>query len=224
MGEFGGINRSIIIFLLFNIVVKSILFSQEIIDKPIQFTEERKQLSLEYLEQHYGIAQKEPIITPRMIVLHWTAIPSFKKSFDAFDDVHLPNARTEIKDASTLNVSIQFLIDRDGQIYRLMPETWMARHVIGLNHVAIGVENVGGAKKPLTKAQLKSNIWLVEYLKAKYETIEYLIGHYEYKTFENSNLWLEKDKNYRTNKVDPGVSFMKKVRKATQYLDLKGAI
>ena len=105
-----------------------------------------------------------------------------------------------------------------------MPETWMARHVIGLNHVAIGVENVGGAKKPLTKAQLKSNIWLVEYLKTKYETIEYLIGHYEYKTFENSNLWLEKDENYRTNKIDPGVNFMKKVRKATQYLDLKGAI
>ena len=91
MGEFGGINRSIIIFLLFNIGVKSILFSQEIIDKPIQFTEERKQLSLEYLDQHYGIAQKERIITPRMIVLHWTAIPSFKKSFDASDDVHLPN-------------------------------------------------------------------------------------------------------------------------------------
>jgi len=24
-----------------------------------------------------------------------------------------------------------------------MPETWMARHCIGLNHVAIGIENVG---------------------------------------------------------------------------------
>ena len=29
--------------------------------------------------------------------------------------------------------SAQFLVDRDGTIYSLMPETFMARHVIGLN-------------------------------------------------------------------------------------------
>ena len=32
-------------------------------------------------------------------------------------------------------------VDRDGTICRLMPETWMARHVIGLNYSAIGIEN-----------------------------------------------------------------------------------
>jgi len=224
MGKFGGINKSILLFLLIHIAIKSVIFSQEIIDKPIQFSEERKQLSLEYLKTHYDIKQEEPIITPRMIVLHWTAIPSFEESFKAFDDVHLPDSRAGIKDASTLNVSTQFLVDRDGQIYRLMPETFMARHVIGLNHVAIGVENVGGENAPLTKAQLKSNIWLVNYLKAKYETIVYLIGHYEYKNFESSDLWLENDDTYRTDKIDPGVDFMNKVRAATKNLKLRGAI
>ncbi|MCL6218424.1 N-acetylmuramoyl-L-alanine amidase [Zunongwangia pacifica] len=224
MGNFGGINKSILLFLLIHIAIKSVIFSQEIIDKPIQFSEERKQLSLEYLETHYDIKQEEPIIMPRMIVLHWTAIPSFEESFKAFDDVHLPDSRAGIKDASTLNVSTQFLVDRDGQIYRLMPETFMARHVIGLNHVAIGVENVGGKNAPLTKAQLKSNIWLVNYLKAKYETIVYLIGHYEYKNFESSDLWLENDDTYRTDKIDPGVDFMNKVRAATKNLKLRGAI
>ena len=64
-----------------------------------------------------------------------------------------------------------------------MPSNWMARHVIGLNYSSIGIENVGGKgnkKDDLTPEQLKSNIALVAYLKGKYPTIEYLIGHHEY--------------------------------------------
>ena len=104
----------------------------------------------------------------------------------------------------------------------MSPETRMARHTIGLNHCAIGVENVGGtADLPLTKAQLKSNIWLVKYLKEKYSTIDYLIGHYEYTRFEGHPLWLEKDEGYRTVKDDPSKEFMKKVRKAVKNLNFK---
>jgi N-acetyl-anhydromuramyl-L-alanine amidase AmpD len=120
-----------------------------------------------------------------------------------------------------LNVSAQFLVDRDGSIFRLLPETIMARHVIGLNHCAIGIENVGGTENlPLTASQLESNIWLVKYLSDKYD-IEYLIGHYEYTLFEGHELWLEKDEGYRTEKEDPGVGFMKKVRKATEKFNFK---
>lgn len=156
-----------------------------------------------------------------MIVLHWTVIPTFEKSFEAFNPSNLPDWRPDIKNVSGLNVSSQFMIDQDGTIYRLMPETNMARHVIGLNHCAIGVENVGGAEDmPLTEAQLKANIWLVEYLTGKYN-IEYLIGHYEYTNFEGHQLWLEKDDGYRTKKTDPGNDFMQKVRKATKNLNFK---
>ncbi|WP_372945427.1 peptidoglycan recognition family protein, partial [Muriicola sp.] len=120
-----------------------------------------------------------------------------------------------------LNVSSHFLVGRDGTIYRLMPETVMGRHVIGLNHCAIGVENVGGTDEtPLTEAQLRSNIWLVDYLSKKYN-IEYLIGHYEYPLFEGHELWLEKDPAYRTEKDDPGEEFMARVRKATKNWKFK---
>jgi len=192
-----------------------------IVDKPIIFDQERKELTLEYMRDHYGIIQESPTIVPKMIVLHWTVIPTFEKSFEAFENPKLPNSRPEIAAASSLNVSSQFLVDRDGTIYRLMPETTMARHVIGLNHCAIGVENVGGtADTPLTKAQLKSNIWLVKYLKAKYN-IDYLLGHYEYTDFVDTDLWKEKDDGYRTKKSDPGPKFMAKVRKATKKLGFK---
>lgn len=193
----------------------------KIIEKPIIFDDTRRDLTLEYLENHYGLEQDAPTIDPRMIVLHWTAIPTFKGSFDVFNTSKIGGWRKYVQAASGLNVSSHFLVDRDGTIYRLMPETTMARHVIGLNHTAIGVENVGGTEnRPLTQAQLESNIALVKYLADTYN-IEYLIGHYEYTNFEGHPLWLEKDDAYRTEKTDPGKDFMRKVRKATENLNFK---
>ncbi|WP_299433422.1 peptidoglycan recognition family protein [uncultured Maribacter sp.] len=194
----------------------------KIIDKPIVFDAERKELTLEYLENRYGLLQKEPTIIPKMIVLHWTAFSTLEASFNAFNSSKLPNWRPDIKNVSGLNVSSQFMVDRNGTIYRLMPETTMARHVIGLNHCAIGIENVGGGKElPLTKEQLQANIDLIYYLKEKYSEINFLIGHYEYTRFEGTTLWLEKDAKYRTIKTDPGTFFMKNIREATQNLEFK---
>lgn len=201
--------------------LSSCALSIPIVDKPIEFKEQRIALTKEYLENRYEIIQDNIEIVPKMIVVHWTAIPSFEKSFNAFNPQALPNWRPELVNQSGLNVSSQFLIDQDGTIYRLMPETQMARHVIGLNHTAIGIENVGGTKEtPLTKAQLKSNVKLIKYLKAKY-SIDYLIGHYEYTLFENHPLWKEVDSGYRTTKTDPGTAFMAKIRRATQKLNFK---
>ncbi|VAW11240.1 Beta-hexosaminidase [hydrothermal vent metagenome] len=187
----------------------------EIIDKPIDFDAQRKALTLAYLSERYGLEQETPTIVPKMIVLHWTVIPTFEESFEFFKKATLSNTRLDISGAGALNVSAQFMVDRDGTIYRLLPETTMARHVIGLNHCAIGVENIGGTGDlPLTEAQLKANIWLVNYLSAKYD-IDYLIGHYEYTNFEGHDLWLEIDDDYRTEKEDPGEEFMKQVREFT---------
>jgi N-acetylmuramoyl-L-alanine amidase len=190
--------------------------------KPVVFDAERKKLSVEYMKSRYNIDKDSASITPRMIVLHWTAIPTLEQSFDAMNPTLLPGSRTGLASASSLNVSSHFLIDRDGSIFRQLPDTAFARHVIGLNHCAIGVENVGGSNAPLTRAQLKANEALVRYLKRRYQ-IEYLIGHYEYKDFDDHPLWLEVDSAYRTMKTDPGKSFMKKIRRRTADLQLKGS-
>ena len=190
--------------------------------KPVVFDAQRKQLSLEYMQQRYGIEADSAYIKPKIIVLHWTAIPTLEASFNAMNPAVLPGHREAIGSASALNVSTQFLVDRDGTIFRQLPDTAFARHVIGLNYNAIGVENVGGSNAPLTRAQLKANEELVRYLKARYD-IEYLIGHYEYQNFEGHPLWKEKDAGYRTQKVDPGKKFMKKIRRRLKDLDLKAA-
>ncbi len=196
------------------VLLAAVSCGPKIVDKPITFDAERLELSREYLESHYGLEKDHPDIDPKMVVIHWTAIPTFEKSYEAFVNSKLPNWRPEIAGAGALNVSSHFLIDQDGTIYRLMPETLMARHVIGLNHCAIGIENVGGTPDtPLTEEQLKANIALVKYLAGKYD-ISYVIGHHEYQLFEGHPLWLEKDEGYRTEKTDPGDEFMNQVRGA----------
>lgn len=189
-------------------------------EKPIVFDQQRTDLSLDYLEARYNLVKTEPSIEPRMIVVHWTAIPTLEASYEAFKNPLLPNSRSDITSAGALNVSAHFLVDRDGTVYRLMPETTMARHVIGLNHCALGIENVGGTENaPLTRKQLKANIRLIEYLKEKYSDIDFLIGHLEYTQFEGHPLWLEVDDGYRTKKTDPGEEFMNKIRIKTSELN-----
>ena len=207
--------RKLITFFLLTLYTQAI----EIKQLPIEFSQNRIELTKEYIKKSYGLDVKDINIIPKMIVIHHTASDEFKESFDRFYPELLLSDRKDIQKAGSLNVSAQFLVDSDGTIYSLMPETFMARHVIGLNLSSIGIENVGGDKKSLTQEQLKANIELVKYLKEKYKTIEYLIGHYEYRNFEHHPLFLEKDASYRTIKHDPSVEFMEKLRE--NFKDLK---
>ena len=195
--------------------IENLRTKNAIVQKPITFTQKRKDMTKEYIKTHYGLKVRDIKIKPKMIVLHWTAVMDFDDCFKRLDGEELYSDRGDIASASVLNVSAHFLVARDGTIYQLMPDNWMARHVIGLNYSTIGIENVGGEgnmKDDLTEAQLKSNIKLVNYLEAKYPSIQHLIGHHEYREFENTPLWLEKDDGYRTIKSDPGDRFMNAVK------------
>lgn len=215
--------RSILLFGLFLFSGYSNAQTFRTFNKPVVFDEERKKLSIQYLRERHGIIQDSATIVPRMIVLHWTAIPTLEQSFDAMNPAVLPGARKGIAGASNLNVAAQFLVDRDGMIFRQLPETAFARHVIGLNYCAIGVENVGGSNALLTEEQLDANEALIRYLKKKYN-IEYVIGHHEYQSFIGHPLFKETDPNYLTVKSDPGDDFMAKIRERIKDLNIKGAI
>lgn len=203
------------LFILTLLLICSKTFALNIIDKPIIFNQERIDLTKQYIKQHYDLDVKNINIKPEMVVVHHTGINDFKKSYARFYNPTLPKDRPFIAKSGLVNVSTHFMVDRKGNIYKLMPETFMARHVIGLNYSSIGIENVGGKdfEDNLTKEQLQANIDLIKYLKNKYN-IKYVIGHYEYTDFENNALWLEKDSKYRTKKKDPSPRFMKELREA----------
>ncbi len=193
-----------------------------IIDAPISFSKQRIDLTKTYIKEHYSLDVDSIAIDPKMIVIHAMDDENLSEAFELFDKETIPSGWGQVTAQGAVNVSAHFLVTREGKVLRLMPETQMARHVIGLNYHAIGIENIKGkGNKGLTQKQLEANIRLVKYLVNKYKKITYLIGHYEYTTFEGHELWMEKDPSYRTQKSDPSPEFMDAIHTNLQTLHLK---
>lgn len=172
------------------------------------------ELTKQYCEENYG-ERTYRLAVPRMIVVHYTVIPTLDKTLNYFKRDSIEGARS-ISQFSALNVGIHYVVDHDGKIYNLLPDSIVARHVIGFNHLALGIENIAKDSADLTDLQLKSNVALIRFLKKKYPTIQYLIGHEEYNKTELPHYKLFKAVNEKYkphDKGDPGPIFMKKIRR-----------
>ena len=184
--------------------------------KPLSIlSERRRELTKEYCRIHYGYDGCR-IQGPKMIVVHYTAFESFGESYDCIRPDALPSVREDIKAGGAVNVGTHYLIDRNGDIYQLLPNDMVARHTIGFNHTALSLENVGRDRDHLTEDQVAANASLVRHLVQKYPSIEYLIGHYEYmdRDLPHFCLFKERDASYVfTIKQDPGPAFMGALRR-----------
>lgn len=195
-----------------------------LVEHRLPWSADRERLTMSYLRAHRttpltGDSAVDTRMVPRAIVLHWTAGPTAASAWHTLAPALLAG-RADLADAGALNVGAHFLVDRDGTIERLAEDTRILRHCIGLNHVAIGIENVGGgADLPLTDAQVAANAALVRGLAARHP-IEVLLGHLEYRRMEGSALFEERDPGYRTQKPDPGAAFMGRVRAAVADLGI----
>lgn len=192
-------------------------------DRLLPWDAEREALTLAYRAAHQGESYAaDSRIEPQVIVLHWTGGSSADSAWQTFAPARL-SGRPELQGAGALNVSAHYLVDRDGRVERLLPDTTMARHTIGLNHVAIGIENVGdGGQAPLTPAQIAANAALVRRLVALHPGITHLIGHHEADRLRGTPLFVELDPDYRNPKADPGSPFMARVRAQVADLGLQG--
>lgn len=102
--------------------------SRVIHQKPIDFNELRVSLTQDYQHSHYGIDSESIEIEPKMIVLHWTCIADLETTYRIFKSEEFPKNSPRLKELpDKLNVSSHFIVDRDGSIYQLMPDNWMAR-------------------------------------------------------------------------------------------------
>jgi hypothetical protein len=193
-----------------------------IVDAPMAWSEERARLTLAYRRQHSDPDAADLAIVPRVIVLHYTDGGSATATRHYFDNLRIEGARKELARAGAVNVSSHFVVDRDGTIYQLQPPDRFARHCIGLNHVAIGIENVGDeARFPLTEAQVVADVALVRALARRYP-ITHLLGHHEVMKFRDHAYYVERDPGYRNDKPDPGPRFMARVRAGVAELGLLG--
>lgn len=189
----------------------------------MKWSDERAKLTLDYRQRHSDPEAKDLTIDPHVIVLHYTSGSSGKATREYFDNTRIEDERKALKKAGAVNVSSHFVVDRDGTIYRIQPETRFARHCIGLNHIAIGIENVGDEDKyPLTDAQVEADAWLIRDLASRFK-ITHLLGHSEVSSFESNAYYQEREKGYRNDKPDPGKKFMAKVRAKVADLKLSDA-
>lgn len=193
-----------------------------IVDAPMAWSDERARLTLDYRRRHSDPAATDLTIEPRVIVLHYTGGGSAAATRAYFDQPRIEASRELLAHAGAVNVSSHFLVDRDGTIYRLQPETRYARHCIGLDHIAIGIENVGDeARWPLTDAQVAADAALVRDLARRFP-ITHVLGHYEVMQFRANPYFVERDPAYRNSKPDPGARFMSRVRAELGDLHLAG--
>ena len=204
-------------------VARRILDRPPMQQMPIVWNEERLALTAEHLEHHLGMSVTDDLdastrMDPKVVVLHWTAGPTARSAFWTFY-----SPRRARKDPHhQLNLSVHFIVDRDGTIYQLMPTDRIGAHVVGLNHVAIGIENVGDRRRwPLTQAQVTANIALVRFLAQKHDLTR-LIGHYQFKRFHGHPMW-KGPEGHHIGRADPGEEFMAKVWSGVQDLGLRGA-
>ena len=93
--------KKLIIILLFSFYSYGI----EIKQMPIEFSQNRIELTKQYIMNSYGIEVANINIVPKMIVIHHTASDDLKESFDRFYPDILLTDRTVIKKAGNLNVS-----------------------------------------------------------------------------------------------------------------------
>lgn len=194
--------------------------SDPIKNRPISFSPWRTQETIKYINDRYDRNIQSLEMLPVMVVSHFTAMDSLDVSFNYMNKEEMEAGRDVLKKAGAANIAVQFLVAKSGDVYRLMPENHIGRHVIGLNRHAIGIENVGKDEKALTKEQVQANAYIVRQLVKKFP-IRYLIGHSEYRKFETTPLWEERDNKYRTEKSDPGETFMQPLRAELADLNLK---
>jgi N-acetylmuramoyl-L-alanine amidase len=146
-----------------------------IIWKPIPFGPKRKAEMAAYAKKHYGIHSWR--LHPKVIVEHYTGSNSFSATWNAFAaDVPDPELG-ELPGTCT-----HFIVGRSGRIYQLVRLDVMCRHTVGLNYVAIGIEDVGTSDQAILedhkqlRASLELTAWLVDRFHIR---IRNVIGHSE---------------------------------------------
>jgi N-acetylmuramoyl-L-alanine amidase len=150
----------------------------DIVWDPIPFGATRKAQMVAYVRRHYGSFMKPTwrLIHPHVIVIHYTEA-SYSSTFNTFaDDV------PDVELHELPQTSAHFVIGADGTIHQLVSLGTMARHTVGLNWTAIGIEHVGYSDAQVLgdRRQITASLRLVHWLRCRYDIqVQNVIGHNE---------------------------------------------
>src|SRR4051812_36219570 len=103
----------------------------------IPYPKKRKREMAVYSKHHYG-RYKWRLDNPKLIVEHYAAAGSISAIYNTFR-----SDRPDVEFHELPNVCSHFAVSATGGIYKFVPISTRCRHVVGLNHVAVGIEHVG---------------------------------------------------------------------------------
>jgi N-acetylmuramoyl-L-alanine amidase len=162
-------------------------------------------LPLPYVER----LDARPVADVDLVVIHCTELP----------DLATARAYGErVLYASGTGNSGHWYIDRDGTVYRYVPNERVAHHVRGHNERSVGVELVNMGRhpdwhhserqrmdEPYTEAQIAALIALLEYLRAELPNLAYVAGHQDLDL--ERIVAIDDPKRTVARKLDPGPLF-----------------
>jgi hypothetical protein len=148
----------------------------EIRKMPIPYTKKRKRDMAAYSKRHYG-AYKWRLLDPKLIVIHYAVAGSIGTIFNTF----APN-RPDVEFGELPGVCTHYAVGAGGGAVKFVPPTIRCRHVVGLNHVSIGIEHVGFSDSDILNrpAELNGSLRLVQWLRCRFGIpVSGVIGHNE---------------------------------------------
>ncbi|HEX3834902.1 MAG TPA: peptidoglycan recognition family protein [Solirubrobacteraceae bacterium] len=150
----------------------------KIVWTPIPFGAKRKAETVAYTRRHYGsfLTPTWRLKKPHVIVIHYTEA-SYGSTFNTFAN-DVPDSELHELPAT----SAHFVIDTDGTIHQLVSLGTIARHTVGLNWTAIGIEHVGFSDAQVLgdRKQITASLHLVQWLRCRYGiAVKNVIGHNE---------------------------------------------
>lgn len=142
----------------------------------IPFGPKRKRQMARYSKRHYGKYDWR-LRQPRQIVQHVAAAGSVRSIYRTF-----AKNRRDPEFGELPNVCAHYAIARSGRVYQYVKPEVRCRHVIGLNHVTIGIEHVGYRDGEVLsrRRQMRSSVRLTRWLRCTYGiSVRNVIGHAE---------------------------------------------
>jgi N-acetylmuramoyl-L-alanine amidase len=145
-----------------------------------------------------------------LVVIHCTELPDMKMSREFGERI--------IYSESGTGVSGHYYVDRDGSIFRYIPEDRIANHVIGHNEHSIGIELVNSGRypnwfhstsqdpnEPYTSEQIESLKELLKDLHDRNRNLKNIAGHSD---LDITLIPAEDDPNIMIRRrIDPGPQF-----------------
>jgi N-acetylmuramoyl-L-alanine amidase len=142
----------------------------------IPYGRKRKRDMARYSKRHYGRFRWE-LRNHLHVVEHVAVAGSVRAVWNTF----APN-RPDPEYGELPGVCSHFVIGPRGGIYKLVPTSIRCRHVVGLNHLSIGIEHVGYSDGEVMgrRRQLRASLRLSRWLRCRFGLgVKRVIGHAE---------------------------------------------